>query len=506
VILDDQHYDVIVIGSGAAGGSLAGQLAASGCRLLLLERGGELAPADPSDADGEWFRQARYHAPEAWFGPDGDPFTPQTIYAPGGNTRIWGGVLERMREREFSGLALQEGAVPGWGIGYDELAPYYERAEALYRVHGVAGVDPTEPRRTPFPHPPRPIEPFLEELRGALQRQGTHPYELPLSWAEAPEAGAAVCGDARIFGVAPTRTGPAVTVRERCQVRCLHVNPSGREVRGVEAEIDGQRWLFAADQVVLAAGAIHSAEILLRSASEHHERGLANGSDQVGRNLMKPQLTAILQRSAAPSSGRFARSLGVTDYYWGDKNVSFPLGSIQSGGGVLQDALFAESPPVLSLVTRLLPRAGLRNLASRTITWWAMSAVRPDPENRVTLRGPSLQIQYVPNNREAHDRLVYRWLDTIGKVESDPLCTAVTPFPIHPRGESPLPAMGSVCGTCRMGADPASSVVDLQGRSHQLVNLWIADASVFPSCPAVGFGLTVIANALRIGDALQQAR
>jgi hypothetical protein len=502
MIIDDQHYDVIVIGSGAAGASLLMPLAAAGRRVLLLERGGEMAPADPEAADVELFRKSRYHAEQPWFGPDGDPFAPQTIYALGGNSKIWGGVLERMREREFGGVALQEGPVPGWGIGYDELAPYYERAEALYRVHGSAGVDPTEPpRRADFPHHPRPIEPFLEELRGALQRQGAHPYDLPLSWAESPHSSS---GDAQCFAVEPARRAPSVTVREGCQVRRLHVNPGGTEVRGVEAQIGGQLWLFAADQVVLAAGAIHTAEILLRSASEQHPGGLANGSDQVGRNLMKPQLTAILQRSAAPHSGRFAPSLGITDYYWGDKNVSFPLGSIQSGGGVLQDALFAESPPVLSLITRLLPRAGLRNLASRTITWWAMSAVRPDPQNRVTLRGDSLQIQYVPNNREAHDRLVYRWLDTIGKVESDPLCSAVTPFPIHPRGESPLPAMGSVCGTCRMGREPAGSVVDLHGRSHQLANLWIADASVFPSCPAVGFGLTVIANALRIGDALEE--
>jgi choline dehydrogenase-like flavoprotein len=503
MIIDDQHYDVIVIGSGAAGGSLLLPLAAAGRRVLLLERGGPMAPADPQAADVELFRKARYHAAEPWFGPDGDPFAPQTLYALGGNSKIWGGVLERLREREFSGLALQEGPVPAWGIGYDELAPYYERAEALYRVHGRSGVDPTEPpRRADFPHRPRPIEPFLEELRGSLQRQGTHPYDLPLSWAEAPPGAS---GDAQLFGVEPARHAPSVTVRERCQVRRLHVNPGGTAVRGVEAQIDGQLWLFAADQVVLAAGAINTAEILLRSATDRHPHGLANGSDQVGRNLMKPQLSAILQRAAAPTSARYARSLGITDYYWGDKNVSFPLGSIQSGGGVLQDAQFAESPPVLSLVTRLLPRAGLRSLASRTITWWAMSAVRPDPENRVTLRGPSLQIQYVPNNREAHDRLVYRWLDTISRVERDPLCTVVTPFPIHPRGESPLPAMGNVCGTCRMGSDPASSVVDLRGRSHQLANLWIADASVFPSCPAVGFGLTVIANALRIGAALLEA-
>jgi choline dehydrogenase-like flavoprotein len=498
MIIDDQHYDVIVIGSGAGGGTLAGQLAASGKAVLLLERGGAMPLADQNVADVDLFRKDRYHPGEQWFGTDGDPFSPQTIYALGGNTKIWGAVLQRMREREFSGVALQEGAAPSWEISYSDLAPYYDRAEALYRVHGSAGADPTEPpRANGYPHAPRPIEPFLEELRGALQRCGTQPFDLPLSWSESV---ADPSGDAELFGVELARAAAAVQVRERARVRRLHVNPSGQEVRGVEAEIDGVTWLFSGHLVVLAAGAINSAEILLRSATEHHSRGLANGSDQVGRNLMKPQLTSIIQLAAAANSGRYARSLGVNDYYWGDANVSFPLGSIQSGGGVLQDALFAESPPVLSLVTKLLPNFGLEQLASRSVAWWAISTVRPDPHNRLTLRGNHLQIHYLPNNREAHDRLVYRWIDTLKQVEADPLCQVVKPAPTHPRGEAPLTVMGSVCGTCRMGSNPATSVVDLNGRCHELANLWIADASIFPSCPSVPIGLTVIANALRISE------
>ena len=454
--------------------------------------------ADQNVADVDLFRKDRYHPGEQWFGTDGDPFSPQTVYALGGNTKIWGGVLERMREREFSGLHLQEGPVPSWELSYADLAPYYERAEALYRVHGKAGLDPTAPPRSgDYPHAPRPIEPFMEELRSALERQGTHPYPLPLSWSE---SAADPSGDAELFGVEPARRAPAVRVRERARVQRLHVNPSGSEVRAVEAEIDGTTWLFSAQAVVLAAGAINSAAILLRSATEHHSRGLANGSDQVGRNLMKPQLTSVIQLAAAPNSGRYGRSLGITDYYWGDKNVSFPLGSIASGGGVLQDALFAESPPVLSLVTKLLPSFGLEQLASRSVAWWAISAVRPDPHNRISLRGNHLQIHYLPNNREAHDRLVYRWIDTLQQVEADPLCQVVKPAPTHPRGEAPLTVMGSVCGTCRMGSNPATSVVDLNGRCHELANLWIADASIFPSCPSVPIGLTVIANALRIGE------
>ena len=503
MIIDDTLFDVIVIGSGAAGGTLVGQLSRSGKRVLVLERGAAMPLADQNVADVDLFRKDRYHPGEQWFGTDGDPFSPQTIYALGGNTKIWGGVLERMRQKEFAGLQFQEGAAPAWELSYESFAPFYNRAEQLYRVHGEQGVDPSEPpRESAFPFQPKPIEPFMQELRLSLERQGLHPYLLPQSWSE---SALDPTGDAELFGIDPARAQASVQVRERARVRRLHVNPSGTEVRGVEADIDGQCWLFNAHVVVLAAGAINTAEILLRSATEHHSRGLANGSDQVGRNLMKPQLTSIIQLAAEPNSGRYPRSLGITDYYWGDSNVNFPLGSIASGGGVLQDALFAESPPVLSLVTKLMPNFGLEQLAARSVAWWAMSAVLPDPHNRLTLRGNHLQIHYLPNNREAHDRLVYRWIDTLKLVENDPACHVVKPAPTHPRGEAPLTVMGSVCGTCRMGSNPATSVVDLNGRAHELSNLYIADASVFPSCPAVGIGLTVIANALRVGDHVLQA-
>jgi choline dehydrogenase-like flavoprotein len=465
MIIDDRHYDVIIIGSGAAGGTMARSLASAGHAVLLLERGQQMPLADQNVADVDLFRKDRYHPKEQWFGTDGDPFSPQTIYALGGNTKIWGGVLERLREQELAGLALQGGQAPSWGLSYGDLEPWYDQAESLYRVHGLRGADPTEPRaKGDYPFVPKPVEPFFEELRLALGRQGVNPYHLPQSWSE---LAADPSGDAELFGVDPARASLSMQVRTGAQVQRLHVNPSGTEVRGVEALVDGQSWLFMGHQVVLAAGAINSAAILLRSATDRHPRGLANGSDQVGRNLMKLQLTSILQLAMEANSGRYGRSYGINDYLWGDKNVSFPLGSIQNGGGVLQDALFAESPPVLSLVTKLLPNFGLEQLASRSISWWAMTPVLPDPHNRVSLRGDRIQITYQANNREAHDRLVYRWIDTLKQVEADPLTHVVKAAPTHPRGEAPLPVIGAACGTCRMGSDPATSVVNLEGRSHE---------------------------------------
>lgn len=489
MVIDERLFDVLIIGSGAAGGTMAGALAAAGRKVLLLEQGSALPRGDQNVADIDLFRRRRYHPDQEWIGTDGDPFAPQMVEALGGNTKIWGGVLERMLPEEFAGLPMQEGTGPDWELRYADLEPWYDQAEQLYRVHGEAG--------QPFGAPPLPS--LQLELRAALERQGLHPYRLPLSVSESADDPS---GDAERFGVDRALGQAGFELRQGARVLMLHCDTSGSEVRGVEAQIGHQRWLFKAHQVVLAAGAIGSAVILLRSASDAHPHGLANGSDQVGRQLMRPQLTAMLQRAGRAHSGRYEPGLGVLDFHGGDRNVRYALGAIRGGGGVLQDPLFAESPPVLSLVSRLLPDGALEWLADRSVSWWVSSAVSPDPGNRVSLRGERVVINYLPNNCEAHDRLVYRWLDVMQRVENDPDTTVVQRAPIYPRGEVPLSVMGFSCGTCRMGSDPATSVVSLEGRCHGLANLWIADASVFPGCPAVGPGLTVVANALRIGEAI----
>ena len=213
-------------------------------------------------------------------------------------------------------------------------------------------------------------------------------------------------------------------------------------------------------------------------------------------------MTCILQRANSTTSGYFAKSLGINDFYFGDKNVNFPLGHVQTGGGVLRDAFFAESPPVLSLITKVIPDFGLKRLAKRSISWWAMTEVLPDEENEVTIQNNKIKINYLHNNLEAHDRLVYRWLDTLKSMEKNPLSVSITRTPAHPRGLAPLSIVGYACGTCKMGNDPIISVVDKNCKSHDIDNLYISDASIFPSCPSIGHGLTVVALSIKLADYL----
>lgn len=498
MIIDDQHYDVIIVGTGAGGGTLARKLAPSGKRILLLERGDAMPLEEQNISNVDIFQKQRYHAPEQWYDGDGEPFTPQMEYAIGGNTKIYGAALQRMRERDFETVAHQDGISPEWCLKYGDLEPYYTEAEALYQVHGQAGVDLTEPSRGgDYPYPAVDHAPTIQPVVDKIAEQGCHPYPLPMSLSLREDD---PTGDAEVFGVNPALDFGNVTLKTSAKVTGILTNPAGTVVKAVQAELGGEPYLFMADIVVLACGAVNSAVLLLQSANEKHPNGLANGSDQVGRNLMKITMSSIVEVTAQQNSGQFPRSVGINDYYWGDSQFNYPMGHIQNMGGVLQDAIFAESPPVLSLVTKFMPNFGLKQLATRSIAWWAMTEVLPDPKNRVEVKGGKLTVHFAANNAEAHDRLVYRWLDVLKAVEKDNKLFSRSG--LHPRGEVPLSVMANQCGTCRMGTDPATSVLDIHCRAHELDNLYVVDSSFFPSSSSVGPALTVIANALRVGDHL----
>ncbi len=497
MIIDDQYYDVIIVGTGAAGGTLARKLAPTGKKILLLERG-ELAARTSSElVDTEVFKKEQFHAAEPWYDPDGEPFYPQTSYCVGGNTKIWSGVLMRMRQRDFEQVQYQDGLSPAWPLDYADLEPYYSEAEQLYRVHGTTGDDPTEPIHSqPYPFGEIAHAPSLETIHQLLVQQGLHPAPLPLGLAEQGRT------DAEDTGISPALAAENVTLKTSAQVVYLHTNPSGSAIKAVQAKIGQQSYLFLGDLVVLACGAVNSAALLLRSANEKHPKGIANQSDQVGRNLMKQLLSVVVQLTTTPNSGFFPRTLGINDFYWGDRDFPYPMGHVQNSGGILQDVIFSEAPPILSALARAMPNFGLRQLATHSLGWWLQTADLPNPNNRVHFVGDKLRISYQPNNVEAHDRLVYRWVDVLKQVETSQPATFNRSA--HPRSDMPIQVMAHQCGTCRFGPDPTTAVLNLDCRAHEVDNLYVVDGSFFPANASVSPGLTIIANALRVGDHLIQ--
>jgi choline dehydrogenase-like flavoprotein len=216
---------------------------------------------------------------------------------------------------------------------------------------------------------------------------------------------------------------------------------------------------------------------------------------------MKQLMTVLAQRSRNANSGFFQRTVYFNDFYWGDQDFPYPMGHIQNSGGILQDVIFSEAPPLLSILAKVMPGFGLRQLATRTIGWWLQTEDLPNPTNRVRLANDKLYLDYEPNNLEAHDRLLYRWQEALKDVDRA-AGQSVFAQNIHPHGGTPIQVVAHQCGTCRFGEDPATSVLDLNCRAHDLDNLYVVDSSFFPSSSSTSPALTVIANALRVGDHL----
>ena len=509
MIIDDQHYDVIIVGTGAGGGTLAQKLAPTGKRILILERGAVMALEEQNRTDIDVFQKGRYRSPEQWYDQAGEPFSPQANYAVGGNTKIYGASLMRMRERDFEAVTYQDGITPEWPLKYADWEPYYTAAEQLYQVHGDCKTDPTEPAHSEdYPYAAVAHAPVMKPIVERIMAEGLHPTSLPMSLTRQDDD---PTGDAEVFGVNIALKHANVTLKTAAKVVGLHTNPTGTEITGVQADIGEQTFMFKADIVVLACGAVNSAALMLDSANVKHPNGLANGSDQLGRNLMKHLMTVIVERGAANNDGKFPRSVSINDFYWGDRDFKYPMGHIENSGGLLQDLIFAESPPILSVLAKLVPNAGLNQLVKRSIGWWAQTGVLPDPNNRIYWqkstqfggrRRKKLRYEFTPNNLEAHDRLVYRWMGVLKEMEKPGI--GLRQSTVYPRGEAPIQVVGYQCGTARMGTDPTTSVLDVNCRTHEIDNLYVVDSSFFPSCASVSPALTVIANALRVGDHLKE--
>ena len=507
----DTRYDVIIIGSGAGGGTLAYRLAPSGKRILVLERGDYV----PREADN-WSSRAvvtdgKYHAKDAWYDDRGRPFHPGTHYFVGGNTKFYGAALLRMRARDFGDLTHHGGVSPAWPISYDDLEPYYTAAEYLYHVHGTRGSDPTEPRASaPYRYPAVSHEPRLKQLSDDLTRLGLRPFPLPIGIMldeEHPRTSScircATCdgfpcllnakADAHVVCVEPALRHPNVTLLTGAYVERLETSPSGREVTGVHVIRDGVAETYTADVVVAACGAVNSAALLLRSASDRHPRGLANASGVVGRHYMCHVNSMFLAISREPNPTRFQKTLAINDFYFGSPEWNHPMGHISFVGKTDANILAAGAPA-------LVPGMTLDVMARHALDFWMTSEDLPDPHNRVTLTPDGgIKLSYTANNLEGHKRLVKKLKSLLKEIGCE---ERLLPCNVYIGKRIPLAGVAHQNGTIRFGHDPATSALDPHCRAHDVDNLYVVDASFFPSSSAVNPALTIIANALRVGDHL----
>jgi choline dehydrogenase-like flavoprotein len=513
------HFDVVVIGSGAGGGTVAQRLAAAGRSVLILERGEHLPrEAENWDARAVFVRH-RYRTTEHWYDSRGRPFSPTTHYWVGGNTTFYGAALMRLRRRDFEAVTHAGGVSPAWPIDLADLAPYYAEAERLWRVHGARGVDPTEAGdEPPYAYPALRHDPGVELLKDHWERQGWRPFSLPLGIdldqdrpVTSPCIQCKTCGgfpcllkaksDARTIAIEPILGLPNVTLLTGRKVTRLETDPAGRSVTEVVCETAQGEERWSGDLVVLAAGAVNSAVVLLRSANARHPEGLANGSGQVGRNYMVHTLTAMLTLTAAEVRSTYPKTLAVNDFYWGDPDGSYdlPMGHIQlleyMSGQTLEGQISEWLPPAM------VPDELSDCVAERMLSMLVISEDLPLPENRVRLTADQrITLDYTFNNLEGHERLVRRLKDSL-----DGFVDRAHPISQHHfQFDSLLPLYGCAhqAGTVRFGRDPASSVLDPWCKAHELDNLYVADTGFFPSIGAVNPTLTTVANAMRVGDHL----
>jgi choline dehydrogenase-like flavoprotein len=495
-----ERYDVVVIGSGAGGGTMAHALAPTGARILLLERG-DFVPQEEENWNPEAVWKDRRYRPrqERWIDERRlvwRQFRPYTHYGVGGNTKFWGSALFRLRPDDFRAVEHLDGQSPPWPIDYDTLAPFYDRAEQLYQVHGQHGVDPTEAPRGPFPYDAVPHAARMTEIVRQLQAEGLNPSPLPLGLRE----GCILCktcnsfacrlhakSEADVCCVRPAIQQPNVTLWTNALARQLLTDASGRRVTTVEVVKDGVAIHVEAPIIVVSCGAVNSAALLLRSRSAAHPDGLANSSGLVGARYMAHLATMISAFDHRRKNETvFQKTVAINDFYLPGRHTPHPLGQIQSQGRTEAVVLKAESP----WYGRWIPLGAWEWWASGAVDWLVMSEDLPRVENRVTVDANGrICLSYRQNNVRAHARLVK---------ETQRILRRLGFFTIkHSLGTRNTTHQ---CGTLCFGTDPRSSVLDPYCRTHDVENLFVVDASFFPSSAAVNPGLTIVAQALRVAE------
>src|SRR2546422_10918588 len=513
------RYDVAIIGTGAGGGTLAYALASTGKNILLLERG-DYVPREKDNWDTRAVNlEGKYNTKEIWRDRDGKELHPHTNYYVGGNTKFFGAALFRLPQVDFGEIRHSGGVSPAWPLFYQDLEPYYTQAEQLYHVHGQRGEDPSEPpASTPYPHPPVSHEPRLQQLSDDFTRLGLRPFHTPLGvMLDEQNPHKSRClrcnpcdgfpclvyakSDAQVVCVDPALEHHNVTLLTQAYVSRLETSPSGRAVTAVQVERNGAKETYSGDIVVISCGAINSAALLLRSATDTHPRGLANSSDVVGRHYMGHVNSVLMAVSKCPNPTVFQKTLSVNDFYFGSKEWEYPMGHISFVGKLDGDTLKAGAPAIA-------PGWTLELMAKHSLDFWLTSEDLPDPNNRVTLdRAGNIVLTYQPNNEEGHKRLIEKLKSlmkqqTKCRVHGHECHEGLFARNLYLGQRIPLAGVAHQNGTIRFGHDPKTSALDANCKAHEVDNLYVVDASFFASSGAVKPALTVMANALRVGDHL----
>ncbi len=491
----EQSPDIVIIGSGIGGATVAAGLAPSGARIMILEAGDHI-PDQPENRDQRAiFQRGHFRPRETWYEVDGKGFNPGNYYNVGGNSKFYGAVLSRYRREDFGVLKHREGASPAWPFAYEELERWYSRAETLYQVRGTLGEDPTEPAHSaPYPFPPVADEGPIAEVRSRLEKAGMHPFSLPLGvdidrWvakAKTPWDAHPNCDDGKMdaetTALKAALLHPNVTLHTRSRVLRLEAEADGR-ISSLIFSHNGETKRLLPGLVILSAGAVQSAALLLRSKIDAFPAGLANRSDQVGRNFMNHNSSAVI--AMAPwfrNDSVYQKTFGFNDFYLSDGKGGPPLGNIQLLGRVSGKILKAQMPSV--------PEWILERFSAHAIDFYAMSEDVPHPESRVMVEGDRIILQWTRTNWQAHLDLVARLKSILRSIG----------FPVVLSRAFDKRTPSHQCGTVRMGNDPATSPLDPFCRAHDHANLFVVDAACLPTSAAVNPALTIAAQALRVAD------
>ena len=496
--------DIVIMGSGPGGSALAYALRNSGAKVLVIERGGYL-PIEPANWDAKAvFNNGRYKTSETWFDVvAGRSYRPGNHYWVGGQTKMYGANLQRFRSDDFDDVEHVDGISPAWPITYNEIEPYYGEAETVFAVRGEAGVDPTEPfRSTSFPYPAIPHEPAIAQLVKNLEAKGLHPHplEMAVNWDGDgcnPEHPCTGCdgfpcyargkADAETQCLQPALSSPDVELLSNMHVDRLTMSNDGRQVISAEVGYRGERVSITGGMFVLACGAANSPAVLLRSVSSAWPSGIGNRHDQVGRHYMLQNQSALMSvRPFEATNLTMQKTVGLHDFLYNAPDFPYPAGAIQTLGKLTGLMIQSDQP--------FLPKRLLNAMVNRSIDWWMTSEELPDPNNRVQLgKDGRIEVTWNPNNEKAHHVL----LSQVKKIMRE----AGYPFNFHKRFG--IAANAHQCGTLRLGDEPSNSVCDPTGKLHGIDNLYVADASVFPSSTAMAPTLTLVALSLRMGKRLQ---